>query len=273
MALVTLRRKRKKHAHDELLLGDSSSCDGAAQHSQNSSATLSLNGSESEAAEVGTQVDPIKVSFYDCWAAQSTTTDAETQHTLTNIGSLEERKRALEERKKAQRTRTQLQASSSARTIIDENLPPSDLLCTPPAPDGLQTPPASGSAAAVRKSVDDAELLQARTLVVKGLKRGHRLQTIMGEYELLEEKVVNGREVWQTRGDAAAFLFYSRTGKWCISTRRENMETGASRGQLYVESTAPTPDQAARGSWRVWDGSKRHHVPAPGLSVVSTGNK
>jgi hypothetical protein len=83
---------------------------------------------------------------------------------------------------------------------------------------------------------------QSRPLVFEGLAndRGH----LMGAYQLMEGKVVNGRAVWQKQGGTQElFLYCASTSKWLVSSR-ENMEKGKDAGYMLLNSAALTPDQA-----------------------------
>jgi hypothetical protein len=92
-------------------------------------------------------------------------------------------------------------------------------------------------------------------LVVEGLAND-RIQ-VMGAYELMEEKVVNRRAVWQKQGGGEErFLYYSGDSTWHFSDR-EDMETGKPAGFMTIVSTALTPDQTrASEVWQVADGTQ-----------------
>jgi hypothetical protein len=99
---------------------------------------------------------------------------------------------------------------------------------------------------------------QSRQLVFEGLAndRNH----LMGVYQLMEGKVVNGRAVWQKQGGTQELCLYytrdSNINKWCVSTR-EYMEKGKAAGCMFLATTALTPDQARPSEMcRVSDGRK-----------------
>jgi hypothetical protein len=81
---------------------------------------------------------------------------------------------------------------------------------------------------------------QSRQLVFEGLAtdRNH----LMGVYQLMEGKVVNGRAVWQKQGGTIELFLYC-SQKWWISTR-EQMEKGNTLGAMVLATAALTPDQA-----------------------------
>jgi hypothetical protein len=79
---------------------------------------------------------------------------------------------------------------------------------------------------------------QSRQLVFEGLANDQF--ELMGVYQLMGGKVVNGRAVWQKQ---RAHLYYANNSKWCVSTR-ENMEKGKAAGFVFLATAALTPDQA-----------------------------
>jgi hypothetical protein len=110
-------------------------------------------------------------------------------------------------------------------------------------------------------------------MVVEGLVGEDRL---MGEYELMEGVVVNGRAVWQQKkdgnggrrgddggnadgnddeleddGDFELFLYFAGTGEWIIS-EREDMEQGSETGILFLDAVTLTPDQPDTANPRPW---------------------
>jgi hypothetical protein len=83
---------------------------------------------------------------------------------------------------------------------------------------------------------------QSRQLVFEGLAndRDH----LMGVYQLMDGKVVNGRAVWQKQGGTKErFLYGANNSKWCVS-EREQMEKGKNNGFMFLTTAALTPDQA-----------------------------
>jgi hypothetical protein len=92
----------------------------------------------------------------------------------------------------------------------------------------------------------------SRQLVVEGLVND-RTQ-IMGAYELMEGKVVNGRAVWQKPGGQwERFLYYSSTNSW-VFCKRERMEAGSKKCAMALVTTALTPDQTRSSDvWEVAD--------------------
>ena len=96
---------------------------------------------------------------------------------------------------------------------------------------------------------------QSRQLVFEGLAndRNH----LMGVYQLMEGKVVNGRAVWQKQGGTTErFLYCSHNGSWYVG-KRERMEQGKNTGFMFLATAALTPDQArASEMCRVSDGRK-----------------
>jgi hypothetical protein len=103
---------------------------------------------------------------------------------------------------------------------------------------------------------------QSRQLVFEGLAndRNH----LMGVYQLMEGKVVNGRAVWQKQGGTKCaqyrneewFLYNAGNSKWLVSNM-EDMEKGKAAGLMFLTSAALTPDQARPSEMcKVDDGRK-----------------
>ena len=82
---------------------------------------------------------------------------------------------------------------------------------------------------------------------------------MMGMYELMEGKEVNGRGVWQMAGGQEVFMYYASTKEWWIGGR-ENMEAGKAAGWMGVASTALTPDLIAE-TWKLYDGTSWVDAP------------
>jgi hypothetical protein len=84
---------------------------------------------------------------------------------------------------------------------------------------------------------------QSRQLVFEGL--ANDWNQLMGAYQLMEGKVVNGRAVWQKQsGTQELFLYCSQNkSKWGVSTR-VNMENGGNSWYVFLATAALTPDQA-----------------------------
>ena len=83
---------------------------------------------------------------------------------------------------------------------------------------------------------------QSRQLVVEGLANDR--YHLMGVYQLMEGKVVNGRAVWQKQGGTQElFLYNANNSMWHVS-KREQMEKGEATGFMFLATAALTPDQA-----------------------------
>jgi hypothetical protein len=93
----------------------------------------------------------------------------------------------------------------------------------------------------------------ARDICIQGQQQGDHQHNLMGVYELVEGKQVNGRGVWQMTGGQGCFMYYGSAKKWVISSGRASMELGVSAGMMCVASTALTPDQIYE-TWQVADG-------------------
>jgi hypothetical protein len=98
---------------------------------------------------------------------------------------------------------------------------------------------------------------QSRQLVFEGLSNDP--YHLMGMYQLMEGKVVNGRAVWQKQGGTQELFLYCANNhitSWLVG-KREQMEKGQSTGYMCLATAALTPDQARPWDVRqVHDGSK-----------------
>jgi hypothetical protein len=96
---------------------------------------------------------------------------------------------------------------------------------------------------------------QSRQLVFEGLATDQKY--LMGVYQLMEGKVVNGRAVWQKQGGTQElFLYNANNSMWHVS-KREQMEKGDNSGFMCLATAALTPDQARPSEMcGVDDGSK-----------------
>jgi hypothetical protein len=112
---------------------------------------------------------------------------------------------------------------------------------------------------------------ESYAVVLEGQEEGELRHDLMGVYERMEDKLVNGRGVWQAVGGIGLFLGYSSTKKWVVSDR-ESMEAGNGKGGMAVVSTAATPDQIA-GVWRVNDGTTCGNAPNLRVRVCSSVEK
>jgi hypothetical protein len=97
----------------------------------------------------------------------------------------------------------------------------------------------------------------------EGSDLGHAM---MGVYQRMEGKEMNGRGVWQAQGNIERFLFYAASdtdcSRWWVGTSRQHMEAGAAKGVMMVDSMAITPDRITETWWAV-DTSSGAWSPAP----------
>jgi phage terminase Nu1 subunit (DNA packaging protein) len=115
------------------------------------------------------------------------------------------------------------------------------------------------------QALDQAQ--QSRQLVFEGLAndRNH----LMGAYQLIEGKVINGRAVWQKQGGTTElFLYCAKNSKWYVSNREE-MEKGKSTGYMFLATAALTPDQARPSDVRKVDGGGKFVEAAEARFVIS----
>jgi hypothetical protein len=114
---------------------------------------------------------------------------------------------------------------------------------------------------------------ESYAVVLEGQEEGELLHDLMGVYERMEGKEINGRGVWQAAGGIDFFLCYFSTargtGKWLITDRRGTDKNGPHdhRWQpLSVESAATTPDQTTE-LWMAYYGTASGWQAAPKLRV------
>jgi hypothetical protein len=108
---------------------------------------------------------------------------------------------------------------------------------------------------------------EAFAVVLEGHEEGDPRHGMMGVYERLDRKDVNGRGVWQLLGNDA-FLFYAQREReddgrwhWWVGDK-EDMETGKGRGYLKVPSDAVSPTDltetwTATEPWGSWVSAPR----------------
>jgi hypothetical protein len=125
-----------------------------------------------------------------------------------------------------------------------------------------------------------------RDIRVEGQEQGdhqHRCQKalhrLMGLYELVEGKEVNGRGVWQMAGGRECFMYYGSYKSWFICSGKAAMEAGKGvtyakimAGQMGVASTALTPDQIT-DTWKVSDGTAWLDAPKVRAHVCTAEEK
>ena len=115
--------------------------------------------------------------------------------------------------------------------------------------------------------------LQCPDILLEGHQQGDDEHDLLGLYELVEGKMVNGRGVWQMAGGQEYFMYYASTKKWFISGRAD-MEAGKGLGcWMYVASAALTPDQVTE-TWRVAPGDgKWYDAPKVRARMCSAEEK
>jgi hypothetical protein len=104
---------------------------------------------------------------------------------------------------------------------------------------------------------------ESYAVVLEGQEQGETGHTVMGVYERVENKEVDGKGVWQAVGGIGRFLYYHSSKAWMVSGQ-DDMEAGNANCVISVESTAATPDQITE-PWRVI--VRPTWVDAPNLRV------
>jgi hypothetical protein len=113
---------------------------------------------------------------------------------------------------------------------------------------------------------------ESYAVVLEGQEEGKAKHGMMGVYERVEDKKVNGRGVWQAVGGLNRFLYYDSSKHqvlagqrcWLVSGRKD-MEEGNGKCGLVVNSIATTPDQIT-AQWNAFDDDDAW-VNAPNLRV------
>jgi hypothetical protein len=108
-------------------------------------------------------------------------------------------------------------------------------------------------------------------VVLEGQEEGEARHELMGVYERVEDKEVNGRGVWQAGGGIGRFLFYSQHEMWMVSDR-EDMEADNGMGFMYVNSSTTTPDQITE-QWKASDKTAFVNAPKVRVRVCSSVEK
>lgn len=101
-------------------------------------------------------------------------------------------------------------------------------------------------------------------VLVEGPQPGEPQADCMGVYEL-QDKVVNGRPVYQQQGETDLFLYFANSDKWYISDG-EDMRLGKPRGWCQVQSHALSPEKISE-DWTVWDPVTRMWEQDPRLKA------
>jgi hypothetical protein len=110
---------------------------------------------------------------------------------------------------------------------------------------------------------------ESYAVVLQGPKEGEFGHTVMGVYERVENKEVDGKGVWQAVGGIGRFLYYDSSRKaWMVSSK-DGMKAGNGNCFMYVQSTAATPDQVTE-PWKGIDGTALVDVPNVRARVCSS---
>jgi hypothetical protein len=113
---------------------------------------------------------------------------------------------------------------------------------------------------------------EAYAVVLEGQEEDEVKHFMMGVYERVEDKEMDGRGVWQAVGGINRFLhYYSSSEQWVVSIR-DNMEAGNGNRSMRVKSTAATPDQITE-QWMVYDCTAWVNAPKLRVRVCSSIEK
>jgi hypothetical protein len=113
---------------------------------------------------------------------------------------------------------------------------------------------------------------EAYAVVLEGQEEDEARHLMMGAYERVENREVNGRGVWQLVGGINRFLYYHSSKKQWLVSDKGNMEADKGNGSIFVKSTAATPDQTTE-QWQVNDDTAWHNAPNLRVRVCSSVEK
>jgi hypothetical protein len=113
---------------------------------------------------------------------------------------------------------------------------------------------------------------ESYAVVLEGQEEGELKHELMGVYERVEDKEMNGRGAWQAVGGMDCFLYYYNTNKRWLVSSRESMDAGNGSCLMFAYSTADTPDQITE-QWRVRDITGLQDVPKLQVRVCSSVEK
>jgi hypothetical protein len=113
---------------------------------------------------------------------------------------------------------------------------------------------------------------ESYAVVLEGPEEGETGHTMMGVYERVEDKEVDGKGVWQTVGGIGRFLYYHNSKKAWMVSGQDEMEADDGDCVMYVQSTAATPDQIIE-QWNGFDGTAFVDVPNLRVRVCSSVEK
>jgi hypothetical protein len=113
---------------------------------------------------------------------------------------------------------------------------------------------------------------ESYAVVLEGPEEGEAGHTMMGVYERVENKEVDGKGVWQAVGGIGRFLYYHTSRKAWMVSGQDDMEAGNGKSYMAVHSTAATPDQITE-QWKVSDGTALVNAPNLRVRVCSSVEK
>jgi hypothetical protein len=113
---------------------------------------------------------------------------------------------------------------------------------------------------------------ESYAVVLEGQEEGETGHTMVGVYERLENKEVDGKGVWQAVGGIGRFLYYNSSSKlWLVSSKNE-MEADDGKCVIAVYSTAATPDQITE-QWKIANSTAWVDAPKLRVRVCSSVEK
>jgi hypothetical protein len=113
---------------------------------------------------------------------------------------------------------------------------------------------------------------ESYAVVLEGQEEGEAMLDLMGVYERVESREVDGRGVWQAVGGIDRFLYYYSSSGWWMVSDRGDMEAGNALCLMGVPSTATTPNQITE-QWKFQLGPAFFDAPNLRVRVCSSVEK
>jgi hypothetical protein len=113
---------------------------------------------------------------------------------------------------------------------------------------------------------------EAYAVVLEGQEEDEAKHLMMGVYERVESKEVDGRGVWQALGGINRFLYYHSSSEQWVVSDRDHMEAGNGGSYTRVKSTVATPDQITE-QWQVSNDTAFVNAPKLRVRVCSSVEK
>jgi hypothetical protein len=119
-------------------------------------------------------------------------------------------------------------------------------------------------------------------VVLEGREEGKPRQEMMGVYERMDGRELNGKGVWQALGGIERYLYFCKQtfvgemyyGSWFVGDKEDMEQHEEGHGFMCVESKADTPDQiGSEETWTVGVGHEFEDAPEVTVRVCSSVEK